>query len=722
MQKTSFTNNVESTIDEILNRCGKHIKLAAPLGLGKPNILLNALYQRIKASPELRLTIYTALSLQIPKTTNTLQSRFLKPFLTRHFGEQYPELDYATHRNKNCLPANITVHEFYFSSGSQLNVSSAQQDYICQNYTHVARDLAAANVNLLLQQVVRREGNISLSCNPDVSLELIDRMKQENKALFTVGVLNNELPYLGGDAEVDLEVFNMLLDDGNNTELFATTRESVSVVDHAIGLHASTLVKDGGTLQIGIGALSDAIVNALILRQQDNSSYLKSLASVNADVNSSLVQEIGGLTPFVEGLYGATEMVMDGFMHLRKAGILKRLVFDDLLLQQLLDNKTISNPLAPGDAKKMVDVGLVAQQLSAADLSWLKRFGLLEKNAELSGTQLSVENMSAENRPTENQLINADLSDKTALAKFDQLLSGKFVQGGRYLEGAFLLGSKPLYHWLCQLKGADWNGLWMRSVSHTNELLGGNETLDRIQRKDARFFNTCMMQTLLGAAVSDALESGQVVSGVGGQYNFVAMAHSLESGRSILMLRATRTKANKLESNLLWNYGHTTIPRHLRDIVITEYGIADLRGQSDQEVVKRLLAISDARFQLALLASAKAAGKIAADFTIPDAWRLNLPEKLIVLKQNPNFAVYPFGCDFNEIEQQLIMALQSLEAATISPFGKLSQLICSLLPAKIPAQAYPYLERMGWSQCDDSVSMSFKDKLLSRMLVRHLPF
>ncbi len=712
MQQTRFTNNVECTVDEILKRCGNHVKLAAPLGLGKPNILLNALYQRVKLSSNLSLTIYTALSLQIPQTTNELQSRFIKPFLTRHFGDQYPELDYEIDRNKNCLPDNIVVHEFYFSSGSQLNVSSAQQDYICQNYTHVARDLVAANVNLLLQQVVQRDNKISLSCNPDVSLELIDRMKQENKALFTVGVLNNELPYLGGDAEVSQELFNLLLEDGNNTELFAIPREPVSVVDHAIGLHASTLVKDGGTLQIGIGALSDAIVNALILRQQNNSSYLESLANIEADFNSTLVQELGGLTPFTQGLYGATEMVMDGFMHLRQAGILKRLVFDDLRLQQLLDNKTISNPLAPGDAKKMADSGLIAMQLGDVDLSWLKQFGLLEKDAKLSGAQLS----------SESQSISCDLSDKTALAEFDQLLSGKSLQGGRYLEGAFLLGSKPLYHWLCQLKADDWSGLWMRSVSHTNELLGGKETLDRIQRKDARFFNTCMMQTLLGAAVSDALESGQVVSGVGGQYNFVAMAHALESGRSILMLRATRTKANKLESNLMWNYGHTTIPRHLRDIVITEYGVADLRGQSDQEVIKRLLAISDARFQLKLLASAKAAGKIASDFTIPQAWRHNLPEKLIGLKQNRHFAVYPFGCDFNDIEQQLITALQSLEAATTGRLGKLEHFIRSLFAVRIPAQAYPHLERMGWSQNDERVSISFKDKLLCRMLVRHLPF
>jgi len=712
MQQTRLTDSLEGTVDEILNRCGKHVKLAAPLGLGKPNILLNALYQRVKARPnDLRLTIYTALSLQIPQATSELEARFLKPFLARHFGEQYPELDYLIDRGKNRLPDNIVVHEFYFSSGSQLNNSAAQQDYICQNYTHVARDLVAANVNLLLQQVVRRGNKISLSCNPDVSLELIDSMKQANKALFTVGVLNNQLPYLGGDAEVNQELFNLLLADDENTELFAIPREAVSAVEHAIGLHASTLIKDGGTLQIGIGALSDAIVNALILRQQDNSSYLKSLASIDSDFQSGLVEELGGLTPFTQGLYGATEMVMDGFMHLRRAGILKRLVFDDLLLQQLLDNKTISNPLAAGDAQKMLDAGLIAEQLSALDLIWLQRFGLLEQAAKLTGTELVSEGYS----------ISRDLTDLTALAAFEQLLTGKSLQGGRYLEGAFLLGSKPLYQWLCQLKGDDWSGLWMRSVSHTNELLGGQETLDRRQRKDARFFNTCMMHTLLGAAVSDALASGQVVSGVGGQYNFVAMAHALDSGRSILMLRATRAKGDKLESNLLWHYGHTTIPRHLRDIVITEYGIADLRGQSDQEVIKRLLAISDARFQLQLLASAKAAGKIAPDFDIPEAWRHNVPEKLIALKHNQHFAVYPFGSDFNDIEQQLITALKSLEAATQSPLGKLRQLVTSLLPRKIPVQAHPHLERMGWRQNEQSAARSFKDKLLCRMLVRHLP-
>ena len=42
--------------------------------------------------------------------------------------------------------------------------------------------------------------------------------------------------------------------------------------------------------------------------------------------------------------------------------------------------------------------------------------------------------------------------------------------------------------------------------------LGLDEGLERLQRRDARFFNSCMMATALGAAVSDGLEDGRVVS------------------------------------------------------------------------------------------------------------------------------------------------------------------------------------------------------------------
>ena len=155
-------------------------------------------------------------------------------------------------------------------------------------------------------------------------------------------------------------------------------------------------------------------------------------------------------------------------------------------------------------------------------------------------------------------------------------------------------------------------------MSFTNELLGPDWEAKVAQRRDARFINSAMMATLGGAVVSDGLEDGRVVSGVGGQYNFVAQAHDLPGGRSIIAVRATRASGGTLESNIRWNYGHETIPRHLRDIVLTEYGIADIRGRSDAEVAAAMIEIADSRFQAGLVADAKRAGKLPQDYVIPE--------------------------------------------------------------------------------------------------------
>ena len=70
----------------------------------------------------------------------------------------------------------------------------------------------------------------------------------------------------------------------------------------------------------------------------------------------------------------------------------------------------------------------------------------------------------------------------------------------------------------------------------------------------------------------------------------------------------------QLQSNIVPFYGHTTIPKHLRDVIVTEYGVADLRGQSDSDVIKRLINIADSRFQNELLEFAKQHGKLAHDY------------------------------------------------------------------------------------------------------------
>jgi acyl-CoA hydrolase len=119
-----------------------------------------------------------------------------------------------------------------------------------------------------------------------------------------------------------------------------------------------------------------------------------------------------------------------------------------------------------------------------------------------------------------------------------------------------------------------------------------------------------MMATLNGAIVSDQLEDGRIVSGVGGQFNFVAMAHAIPDAKLIMAIRATRGSGKTLRSNIVFNYGHCTVPKYWRDIVVTEYGIAHLRGLSEEQVTQEMIKVADSRFQKQLLEKAKSMARL----------------------------------------------------------------------------------------------------------------
>src|SRR5246127_1754027 len=198
---------------------------------------------------------------------------------------------------------------------------------------------------------------------------------------------------------------------------------------------------------------------------------------------------------------------------------------------------------------------------------------------------------------------------------------------GIVLHGGFFVGSRAFYRALREMPAETAAKFSMTSISYVNELYH-DEDAKRRARVNARFLNDAMMATVLGDVISDGLEDGRIVSGVGGQYNFVAQGFALEGARSLIMLRASRAVKGKSQSNIRWRYGHTTIPRHLRDVIVTEYGVADLRGKSDRDVIVAMLAITDSRWQDDLLRRAKDARKIEPTFEIPNSARDNTPDAL----------------------------------------------------------------------------------------------
>ncbi|MEH6421692.1 acetyl-CoA hydrolase/transferase C-terminal domain-containing protein [Pseudomonas sp. CGJS7] len=641
MNEPARFESLADAVDFLYQRLDGALHVGAPLGLGKPHRLLNALYERAERESARPLHLYTALSLDPPGAGKGLEGRFIGPFAQRHFGDDFPRLRYVQALKRNALPAHIEIEEFYLQSGALLNAAAAQRRYASLNYTHVARALADRGVNAVVQKVAADPAGgsrLSLSCNTDLTFDAIDAIVARGLPRpLLIAEIDPQLPWLGGSATVEPGFFDAIVaPPGPHPKLFGLPRQPVSDADYAIGFYASTLVRDGGTLQIGIGTLADALCHALVLRHTDNAAYLRVIRALGVAVpapdgavsgnddlrrGSNAKAPVAPLGSFELGLFGCSEMINEGFRRLVEVGVIKRKVVDDLELMRRLHD---------GNA-------------SADDHQRLER-------------------------------------------------EGEFLQGG------FYLGSPDFYDWLRRMPAEQQRGISMRRISEVNELYGGNETLERLQRRDARFFNSCMMATALGAAVSDTLDDGRVVSGVGGQYNFVAMAHALPEARSVLMLRATRESGGQVRSNVVWNYAQTTIPRHLRDIYITEYGIADLRGKTDEDCIAAMAAVAGDPFRVPLLMQAMDSGKLprATPRVNADNTAQALAAKLAPFRAEGVLPDYPLGSDFTEVEQRLVKALGWLKANTATRGAKLSTVWRALWTA--PSGDNQAMQRMGLQQ------------------------
>ncbi len=655
--------DVGHCVDAVLRRVGSHVVLAVPLGIGKPNPLVNEFYRRALRDPGIELTILTALSLLKPVPRSPLEARLVTPLVDRVFGS-YVEPEYARALLADTLPPNIRVSEFFLNLGQFLGSDQAQRRYLSANYTYVARDVLARGVNVIAQLLARRTHNgqmlLSLGSNADVTadlLPLIEVPRRAGREIVVVGETHAQMPFMTGHAQVDPQQLDFLVDDPRyDYDLYCPPNPPLGTAHHAIGLHASSLVRDGGTLQAGIGELAESLVYGLLLRHQQNAAWRGALDALGRDATvAALIASEGGEEPFATGLYAATEIFVDQMLELYRAGILRRRVYDCLALERLLASGELCERFDERILGLLAAAG-VGPRLSAAQFAQLQHYGVFREDVEFAAGRV---------RPSGGEWIEADLEDSSSRARLADCL-GRELRNGQVLHAGFFLGPRGFYAALRDLPESDRARFGMRGVGFINQLYGADQELRILQRRCARFINSTMMITLLGAAVSDALENGRVVSGVGGQYNFVAMAHALPDARSILCLRATRTHHGHTTSNILWSYGNETIPRHLRDIVITEYGIADLRGRTDEEIIAALLNVADSRFQPQLLARARAAGTISASYRIPDAHRHNLPQRLTDVlaeyRARGFFSEYPFGTDLTTEEAALVRALRYLEA------------------------------------------------------------
>ena len=103
--------------------------------------------------------------------------------------------------------------------------------------------------------------------------------------------------------------------------------------------------------------------------------------------------------------------------------------------------------------------------------------------------------------------------------------------------------------------------------------------------------NAIMEIDLTGQVCSESIGTRQY-SGPGGGFDFAYGASHSNGGRSILIMHSTTNKGASKIKPILTPGAVVTIPRPYVDIVVTEYGIAHMRGQTVQNRVKNLIAIA----------------------------------------------------------------------------------------------------------------------------------
>lgn len=583
-------DSVRNLVDALIEKVGSTLVVGVPIGIGKAVHVVDALFARAEADPSISLTIFTGLTLVAPDPGPGLAARFGNPLIERLYG-QCPVPSYVARVAANSLPPNVQVREFYLRPGGYLRNALAQQSYTSINYSQVVEELLALGVNVVAQLVAvdgdSRE-HYSLSSNPEITLDLLPRLQARRQAGHTmamVGQVNRNLPYMLGDAELPAANFDFVLDSEEyQFPLFGLLNRRVKPADFATGMHVASLVADGGTVQLGIGSLSDAVAHCLRIRHESPDLFRAVLELLPGGSRSTRRASLPmHIAPFTEGLYASTEMLSDAVFSLFRHGLLRR---------------------------------------------------------------------------------SADEDDETLI------------------HAGFFVGSSGFYRDLKALPPERRKLIDMTRISFVNTLFG-DEDRKRRQRRHARFINETMMATLLGAAVSDALDDGRVVSGVGGQFDFVSMAHSLHDAYSILMLPATRVKNATRTSNIRWAYGHTTVPRHHRDIYVTQYGIAATRGKTDSQTIDAMLQIADSAFQHELIKVAQDAHKLAADYRLPqDAANNHTPliNDIFARSQfRASFPEYPLGTDLTATEQRLAVALEWLETSSSNTSGKMRVALGALL-------------------------------------------
>ena len=196
-------------------------------------------------------------------------------------------------------------------------------------------------------------------------------------------------------------------------------------------------------------------------------------------------------------------------------------------------------------------------------------------------------------------------SNMAKLAKLGVITGKKKTLHKNKMVATFIMGNKDLYDF-CD----DNTSILILDGNYVNDpsTIALNDNMVSI--------NTTIEVDLMGQCASESIGTRQI-SGTGGQSDTATGAKAAKNGRSFIALYSTtmipdketgdKVEISKIVATL--NLGAiVSLSRNDVDHVVTEYGVATLRGTNTRERVERLIAIAHPKFREELLEKAKSIG------------------------------------------------------------------------------------------------------------------
>ena len=176
-------------------------------------------------------------------------------------------------------------------------------------------------------------------------------------------------------------------------------------------------------------------------------------------------------------------------------------------------------------------------------------------------------------------------------------ITGKYKTLDKYKQVfAFAMGSQDLYEYI-----DDNPSCIAYNVDYTNDpkIIAQNDNVVSI--------NACIELDLFGQVAAETVGTRHI-SGTGGQLDFVEGAYKSNGGQSFICMGSTKTmKDGTVKSTIapvLTPGAIVTTPRTAVHMIVTEYGVADMKGKSTWERAEALIGIAHPDFQDELIEKA----------------------------------------------------------------------------------------------------------------------